>query len=140
MRWGRASRNSAMYCSKHAASAFGDVAGFAVGHEFFDEAKAASHAAENAERTVQSILLRDVIGIPFRPLTLGPSHRTATVVSLAQAAYDERQLPSGELDRHRLSLLADALEEAGARASWWPTCANMGLTSADALRSIYASA
>jgi hypothetical protein len=34
-------------------------------------------------------------------------------VWLAQAAPDERTLPSGELDRQRLLVLADALEEAG---------------------------
>jgi hypothetical protein len=38
---------------------------------------------------------------------------TPTAVSLAQATYDER-LPSGELDAVRLSILADALEDAGA--------------------------
>ena len=35
-------------------------------------------------------------------------------MSLAHAAYDERHLPSGELDPLRLAVLADALEEAGA--------------------------
>ncbi len=35
------------------------------------------------------------------------------VAALAQAAYDERSMPSGELDRHRLGILADALEDAG---------------------------
>jgi hypothetical protein len=35
------------------------------------------------------------------------------VVSLAQAAYDERDLPSGHLDPGRLAVLADALEDAG---------------------------
>jgi hypothetical protein len=34
-------------------------------------------------------------------------------VSLAQAAYDERNLPSGHLDNARLAVLSDALEEAG---------------------------
>ena len=33
---------------------------------------------------------------------------------MARAAYEERFLPSGELDPARLSVLADALEEAGA--------------------------
>jgi hypothetical protein len=36
-----------------------------------------------------------------------------TVRRLAQATYDERQLPSGTLDPARLAVLADALEEAG---------------------------
>ena len=57
-------------------------------------------------------LLRDIAGDPFRPATLNPVLVTADIVSLACAAYDERQLPSGELDLHRLDVLADAVEEA----------------------------
>ena len=38
---------------------------------------------------------------------------TAEVVSLAEAAYDQRHLPSGHLDPQRLAVLADALEDAG---------------------------
>jgi hypothetical protein len=41
------------------------------------------------------------------------SWQGGTVVRLAQAAYEERQLPSGHLDNARLAVLADALEEAG---------------------------
>jgi hypothetical protein len=59
-------------------------------------------------------VLREVFGNPFCPITLIPSHRTSTVVSLARAAYGERRLPSGELDACRLAVLADALEDAGA--------------------------
>jgi hypothetical protein len=61
-------------------------------------------------------LLRDVVGNPFRPVVLSPAWLTwneATVARLAQAAYDERELPSGELNNARLAVLADALEEAG---------------------------
>jgi hypothetical protein len=68
-----------------------------------------------AERHVQADLLRDVIGNRlFHSTTLEPDHRTPTIISLAQAAYEERTLPSGELDPVRLSVLADALEEIGA--------------------------
>jgi hypothetical protein len=41
------------------------------------------------------------------------SWNDSTVVRLAQAAYEERCLPGGELDNGRLAVLADALEEAG---------------------------
>jgi hypothetical protein len=58
-------------------------------------------------------LLRCVVGNPFRPLSPKRAWLTPTVTGLARAAYDERQLPSGELDLHRLAVLADALEEAG---------------------------
>jgi hypothetical protein len=58
-------------------------------------------------------LLRDLLGNLFHPIALNPAWRTPTTVSLAQAAYEERSLPSGTLDPDRLAVLADALEEAG---------------------------
>ena len=57
--------------------------------------------------------LRDIFGNPFRPIFLFPAWLIATVTSLAEAAYDERSLPSGELDPDRLAVLSDALEESG---------------------------
>jgi hypothetical protein len=67
-----------------------------------------------AERKVQAGLLRCVVGNPLRPRSaLDPAWRTPTVLSLAQAGYDERLLPSGELEHERLVVLADALEQAG---------------------------
>jgi hypothetical protein len=74
----------------------------------------------DTERAGQADLLREVFGPwPFRPPALDPSTiawNGGVVQSLARAAYDERQLPSGHLDRDRLLILADALEEAGADA------------------------
>ncbi len=58
-------------------------------------------------------LLRDIFGNPFRPLVLAPAILSTAITSLAQAAYEERTSPSGELDPARLAVLADALEEAG---------------------------
>jgi hypothetical protein len=58
-------------------------------------------------------LSREIFGNPFRPVALDPAWRTATVLALARAAYEERSLPSGILDAARLSILADALEDAG---------------------------
>ena len=60
-------------------------------------------------------ILRDVFGNPFRPPTRNPSWLTPDVLSLAQAAYEERELPQGLLDPARLSVLADALEDVGCR-------------------------
>jgi hypothetical protein len=70
-------------------------------------------AAEGAERKAQAALLRDVVGSPFRPLTLNTAWQAPTVLALAHAAYDNRILPDGTLDRARLAVLADALEESG---------------------------
>jgi hypothetical protein len=64
----------------------------------------------------QVSLLRDLLANPFQPLPVlcpsltGPE---SLVVSLAQAAYDQRILPEGALDPLRLAILADALEELG---------------------------
>jgi hypothetical protein len=58
-------------------------------------------------------LVRCVFGSPFRPVAIDRALLAPTVTSLARAAYEERALPSGELSDVRLSILADALEEAG---------------------------
>src|SRR5262249_26558479 len=41
------------------------------------------------EGATQTLLLRDMIGNPFRPVALDPASRTPTVRALAQTAYDE---------------------------------------------------
>ncbi len=66
-----------------------------------------------AERTAQCLLLRAIIGNFSGPVSLVSSWLTPTVTTLAQAAYEERIMPSGELDLDRLAVLSDALEEAG---------------------------
>ena len=58
-------------------------------------------------------LFRDIFGNPFRPVAIFPAWKSQTVVSLAQAAYEQRELPAGTLDVARLAVLADALEDAG---------------------------
>jgi hypothetical protein len=69
------------------------------------------------ERAAQADLLRDIFGpSPLQQCPLVPSLLTwndGIVRTLAQAAYDERLLPSGELDPARLAILADALTDAG---------------------------
>jgi hypothetical protein len=70
------------------------------------------------EYAAQAHLIRDLFGLwPFRPLpTLAAAllaWHDGLIVRLAQAAYDHRLLPSGHLDPARLSVLADALLEAG---------------------------
>jgi hypothetical protein len=81
-----------------------------------DEDAPAYVAARNAEWAVQCRLLRCVFGNPFRPAAIDPlwlAWNGGAAVKLARAAYDLRRRPSGELDRSRLAVLADALEEAG---------------------------
>jgi hypothetical protein len=74
---------------------------------------AAINAATDAgEVARQTDLLRDIFR-PFHPISGSPAWQTPQVVALAQAAYDERDLPAGTLDLARLAILADALEYAG---------------------------
>jgi hypothetical protein len=56
----------------------------------------------------------DIFGVLFRESpSIDPLRRIPAVLALAQAAYDNRQLPDGTLEPDRLAVLADALEEAG---------------------------
>ena len=51
-------------------------------------------------------LIHDVMGNPFRPITLDPVWRTSTVLTLADGIYADRAFD-------RLPILADALQDAG---------------------------
>jgi hypothetical protein len=66
----------------------------------------ARKATEQHEKEAQAHLLREVLGNPFRSVTLNPAWRTSNVTALAQAIYDDRAFD-------RLPILADALEDAG---------------------------
>jgi hypothetical protein len=52
------------------------------------------------------LLLRDILGNPFRPVSFDPLCRTSTVNALASGIYGERAY-------NRLLILADALQDAG---------------------------
>jgi hypothetical protein len=76
-----------------------------------DAAGHAVHAARGredgaAERRVQSRLIRDLFGNPFRPVTVDTEWLTSTVIALAQQMYDSR-------DFSAMPILADALQDAG---------------------------
>jgi hypothetical protein len=71
------------------------------------------HVAEAEAKRAHCALLRDVSGSPFRQVGVDLTRQTSAVVSLAKSAYEDRSLPEGTLDPARLTLLADALEDAG---------------------------
>jgi len=94
-------------------TAAGAVAWNIVGHaKRASEAEvwaSAWNASEATELSAQSDLLRDIIGNPFRPVTINPdwvAWNDGMVRKIAQPIYDERAFD-------RLPILADALEEAG---------------------------
>jgi hypothetical protein len=60
----------------------------------------------NREREVQSSLLRDIFGNPFRPVAFDSRWLTEDVVGVARGIYEDRAFD-------RLPLLADALMDAG---------------------------
>ena len=68
---------------------------------------------EKQEKKEQAAIIGEIFGNPFRPISINPTWLTTTVSNLATIAYEQRALPSGELDTTRLEILADALEEAG---------------------------
>ena len=57
------------------------------------------------EDAAQCLLIHDIFGNPFRPVTLDPSWLTPKVLSLAQGIYSDRAFD-------RMPILADALQDA----------------------------
>jgi hypothetical protein len=73
--------------------------------------------AKHAELAVQTALAREIFGSPFRPApAIARAWLTwncATIRKLAESAYAERTPAEGTLEAARLTVLADALEDAG---------------------------
>lgn len=69
---------------------------------------AAASVPDASERVAESLaaLVRDLVGNPFRPITLDPSWLTSTVTTLARIMYDTR-------DFSAMPILADAIQDAG---------------------------
>jgi hypothetical protein len=63
-------------------------------------------AAVAAERAAQAVLVREVLGNPFRPVAFSPEWRTDTVLALARQMYSTE-------DFGAMPILADALQDAG---------------------------
>jgi hypothetical protein len=62
-------------------------------------------------------LLRDIFGNPFRPSPPLPpailAWNDGAIRRMAEGIYEERELPTGNLDTARLAILSDALLDAG---------------------------
>ncbi len=83
--------------------------GTAIFAAMFVEEVAGNTASYYRERQEQAGIFRDLIGNPFRHVTLDPAifqWKDRTIPKLAEGIYDERTFD-------RLPILADALEDAG---------------------------
>jgi hypothetical protein len=105
--------NDAIYCAGAVAEQAAVAASFSAREEHAHVADYAADAAKTNERAEQALLLRCIVGSPFRSITLAAAWKTTNVVNLSQIAYDQRLLPTGLLETDRLAILADALEDAG---------------------------
>jgi hypothetical protein len=65
-----------------------------------------SESTPSEEARQHSLLIRDIFGNPFRPVTLDLRWLTAPVIHLSRAIYEERAFD-------RMPILADALMDAG---------------------------
>ncbi len=98
----------------------GVIRGQAAARYFADTVKEEWHVIFSSVQKEQGLalttILREIFGNLFRPASLHSAWlawHDATLPKLAQAIYDERDLPSGHLDTTRMAILADALEDAG---------------------------
>jgi hypothetical protein len=71
-----------------------------------ERAEAEWRQAYRQVETCQAGLLRDIVGNPFRPVTVDPAWLTPTVVARAEGIYGDRTFD-------RIPILADALADAG---------------------------
>ena len=81
----------------------GEDFGVSVAQTVINAAKAAGMPGES---DIQASLVRCIFGNPFQPVAVDPNWLTSTVVALARGIYADRAFD-------RLSILADALQDAG---------------------------
>jgi hypothetical protein len=78
----------------------------AVGPQYVIGSFGKDAAIKRPNQLHHALLLRDVFGDAFRPVTFSPEWLTSTAVSLASQMYDSR-------DFSAMPILADALQDAG---------------------------
>lgn len=108
-------RNDAILSGQVASSQATTSAGYAVREQHSPDfiADQFQASAEVHEREQHVSLIRCIFGNPFRKPSIETAWLTQDVVQLANAAYEERSLPDGNLKSDQLSALSDALEAAG---------------------------
>ena len=78
----------------------------AASSDQFEGAAAVADTAGKRESSAQAVLLRDIFGNPFRPVTFDPTWITPNTVALAKSVYLCRAFD-------RMGILGDALRDAG---------------------------
>ncbi len=96
----------AAHLSEAACGTYGGEAAGAAGYHASIALTTSRNLTGAAAAKLVCDVLRDIFGNPVHPVSAEPSWQTATVVSLAQAIYDQRRFQD-------MPILADALEEAG---------------------------
>jgi hypothetical protein len=74
--------------------------------EVMDNRQGLSDKEWRAQFRAEAEVLKDILGNPFRPITLDPTWLSSDVVSIAQMIYEDRAFD-------RMPEVADALDEAG---------------------------
>jgi hypothetical protein len=80
---------------------------FCLNGENWEPGRSDDHGeSHRAGQLARSLLFRDIVGNPFRPVAFDPAWRTSTAVALARQMYDSREFGA-------MPILADALQDAG---------------------------
>jgi hypothetical protein len=100
--------DAAYYASQAATWVAGSSAGFAATGSLEDAISATICDADDPEddKVFHAMVLRDIFGVPWRPVKVEPHWLTSTVLDLASLIYQERAFD-------RMPVLADALMDAG---------------------------
>ena len=95
--------------------------GFAMDEDAAEVAKLTAELTDppSAATPKQAVLLRDLFGpLPFREVHLDPSLLTwnnGSIGRMAEAVYEDREMPSGVFRTQLVARLVEALEQAGCR-------------------------
>ena len=80
---------------------------FCLNGQNWEPGRADDHGESyRAGQLTRSLMFRDVVGNPFRPVAFDPAWRTSTAVALARQMYESREFLA-------MPILADALQDAG---------------------------
>jgi hypothetical protein len=118
-KWQRRAASAVYYATARAAEASSSAPQLAVEALIWQaggDTGCDARAIRGREQAAQASALRDIVGTPFGGVRVEGAWvawQDGLIPGLARAVYEERDPENGLLDRGRLLVLADALEEAG---------------------------